>query len=63
MAGVKQSKGDGRGHRVRMLDGKIVTPIAYGANMKMVGEVDGKMVVDKDGKPIPFKSIGELVAK
>jgi hypothetical protein len=63
MAGVKQRKGDGNGARVRMLHGKIVTPVAYGAKLKMVGEVDGKMVVDKSGKPIPFKSIGELVAK
>jgi len=61
MAGVKSRKGDGGQQRVRMLNGKVVKPIAYGANMKMVGIIDGVIVVDSDSKPIPFKNIGELV--
>lgn len=61
MAGVKTRKGDVVKQKVRMLHGKVVKPVAYGAKMKMVGEIDGVMVVDANGKPISFKSIGELV--
>jgi len=61
MAGVKSRKGDGGKQRVRMLNGKVVKPVAYGAKMKIVAEIDGEMLRDENGNPIPFKSVGELV--
>lgn len=63
MAGVKSRKGDGGKQRVRMLNGKVVKPVAYGPKMKIVAEIDGEMLRDENGVPIPFKSVGELIAK
>lgn len=61
MAGVKTSKFPKSKQKVRMLNGKVVKPIAFGPKMKMVAEVDGEILRDQDGNPLPFKSVGELV--
>jgi hypothetical protein len=54
------------GLRLWMLNGKKITPVLYngracGHGKYFAGEVDGKLVVDDDGKPVPFAQIGELV--
>lgn len=51
--------------RVRMLDGKIVKPVLYagrheGHGTYMAGAVDGELVCDASGKPLPLKQIGIL---
>jgi hypothetical protein len=48
-----------------MLDGKIVKPVLYagrheGHGTYMAGAIEGELVLDKNGKPLPFKSIGIL---
>jgi len=53
-------------NRIRMLDGKEVKPIWYcgkweGLSSYMSGHIDGITVCDNSGKPIPFRSIGQLV--
>ena len=52
--GHKNSK-----HRYRYLDDKRVQPVMTRGG-KMIGYIDGEAVVDKDGREIPFKKIGEL---
>ena len=65
MAGKKVSKnnpGQRQGNeRTRMLNGKAVKPVMYGKKRLITGEVDGKLVCDNEGNPLPYKSIGELV--
>jgi hypothetical protein len=51
--------------KTRMLDGKIVKPVLYagrheGHGTYMAGAIEGELVLDKNGKPLPFKSIGIL---
>jgi len=46
-------------HRFRYIGDKKVQPVMTKGG-KMIGYVDGEAVVDKDGKEIPFKQIGEL---
>jgi len=46
-------------HRFRYVGDKKVQPVMTKGG-KMIGYVDGEAVVDKDGKEIPFKQIGEL---
>jgi len=53
-------------NRIRILDGKEVKPIWYcgkweGLGSYMSGHIDGITVCDNSGKPIPFRSIGQLV--
>lgn len=58
------------GHRTsynkkRMLDGKEVKPVWYcgkweGYGSYMAGHIDGITVCDKNGKPLPFRSVGNL---
>jgi len=50
----------------RMLNGKKVTTVRYigwdvGHGKYMTGEVDGKMVKDINGKPLPLRQIGAIV--
>lgn len=52
--GYKTSK-----HRFRYLGDKKVQPVMTRGG-KMIGYVDGEAVVDRDGREIPFKKIGEL---
>tara|TARA_R100000353_G_C6479860_1_gene188836 strand:- start:38 stop:238 length:201 start_codon:yes stop_codon:yes gene_type:complete len=50
-------------NRKRMLDGKEVKPVLYYNNKfkKMItGSVDGELVCDKFGKPLPLRSIGAI---
>jgi hypothetical protein len=51
--------------RVRMLNGKIVTPVLYngkniGQGKYFAGQVDGSMILDQQGVPLKFNSIGDL---
>lgn len=46
-------------HRFRYLDDKRVYPVMTTGG-KMIGYIDNEAVVDKDGREIPFKKIGEL---
>lgn len=49
--------------RVRIHNNKIVRPtMLYASNTKrkMVGTIDGEIVYDNKGTPIPFKQIGYL---
>lgn len=63
-----KAKVGGRGvekkNSYRMLNGKEVRPVKYiGKNVGhggtyMAGSVDGELVVDATGRPIPYKRIG-----
>lgn len=49
----------------RMLDGKIVSAVLYngrgiGHGKYMTGEVDEKLVTDKNGKPMYLHDIGQI---
>lgn len=51
--------------RVRKLNGVRVTPVLYngvacGHGKYFAGAVDGNMIEDSDGKPLPFRQVGEL---
>lgn len=65
MAAPKSTAKKQEGQKVRMLDGKVVKPVLYigravGHGKYFTGEVDGKLVCDDSGKPLPFRQIGEL---
>ena len=50
-------------NRKRMLDGKEVKPVRFtnnGGKGIMAGTVDGELVCDKFGKPLPLRSIGAI---
>ena len=50
-------------NRKRMLNGKEVKPVRFtsdGGKGIMTGSVDGELVCDNLGKPLPLKSIGVL---
>jgi len=52
-------------NRRRLLEGKEVKPIWYcgkweGHGSYIAGHIDGITVNDKNGKPLPFRSIGIL---
>lgn len=54
-------------HKTRFIGNDRVTPVFYaGHNLKhgsyIAGHVNGKTVEDANGRPIPFKQIGELRA-
>lgn len=67
MAGAKtgaNKKIDGL--KIRMLNGKKVVAVLYngkaiGHGKYFTGEVEGKLVCDESGKPLPFRQIGDLV--
>lgn len=51
--------------KVRKLDGKVVRPVLYngqgiGAGKYFTGEVDGKLVLNEAGLPIPLREIGNV---
>ena len=49
--------------RVRMLNGKEVKPVRFtnnGGKGIMTGSVDGELVCDNLGKPLPLRSIGAI---
>ena len=50
-------------NRKRMLNGKEVKPVRFTSNGGkgiMTGSIDGELVCDNLGKPLPLKSIGAL---
>ena len=50
-------------NRKRMLNGKEVKPVRFtsdGGKGIMTGSVDGELICDNLGKPLPLKSIGAL---
>ena len=50
-------------NRKRMLNGKEVKPVRFTSNGGkgiMTGSIDGELVCDNFGKPLPLKSIGVL---
>ena len=50
-------------NRKRMLDGKEVKPVRFtnnGGKGIMAGSVDGELVCDNRGKPLPLRSIGAI---
>ena len=50
-------------NRKRMLNGKEVKPVRFtsnGGKGVMTGSIDGELVCDNLGKPLPLKSIGVL---
>lgn len=59
MSGSKPTISKNSKLRFRYLGDKKVQPVMT-VGGKMIGYVDGEAVVDKDGKEIPFKQIGEL---
>lgn len=65
MAAPKSSQQKKEGLKTRTVDGKVVKPVLYngranGHGKYIAAEVDGKFVTDKNGKPLPFKSVGLL---
>lgn len=46
-------------HRYRYLGDQKVQPVMTRGG-KMIGYINGEAVVDKEGREIPFKKIGEL---
>lgn len=65
MAVAKTGSGKKTPRKVRMFNGKLVKNVLY--NGKAVGhgkyfaaEVDGELLLDADGKPVPFRSTGTL---
>lgn len=67
--GKPKSKGGSAGiNRVRMLNGKVVqnclyNGIATGHGKYFAAMVDGQLILDDTGRPLPFRSVGELVAE
>ena len=62
MSGQKSSGGRVES-KVRIYDNKVVRPTllrASNSRRKMVGTIDGEIVYDNKGTPIPFKQIGYL---
>lgn len=54
--------------KVRMLDGVVVQSVKFVGHTRpgyggtyMAGRVNDVLIVDDNGKPIPFSRIGELV--
>lgn len=46
----------------RTPDGKVIKPVKYmgkhiGHGNYIAGAVEGEIIVDRDGKPIPYKSL------
>lgn len=61
MAGVKQ-RGIQSIHHKRYYKGEEVKPVRYfakGTKGKMCGMINDEIIVDENGRPIPFKSIQE----
>lgn len=58
-AKTANNKGSDSNARVRKLDGKLVIPTLFGKYM--AGMVDGALVLDSSGKPLPLRQIGQLV--
>lgn len=66
MAAPKKATAGSSTQRTRMLDGKKVRGVLYngrasGQGKFMAAEVDGQMIMDSQGKPLPFNQVGELV--
>lgn len=67
--GKSKNKNQGSGaNRVRMFNGKVVqnclyNGIATGHGKYFAAMVDGQLILDETGRPLPFRSVGELVAE
>jgi len=66
MAVAKHGSGKKLPQKVRKLGEKLVKMVLYngkaiGHGKYFTGEVDGQLVLDANGKPVPLRSIGELV--
>lgn len=66
MAAAKTGSGKKLPQRIRKLGEKIVKITLYngrgiGHGKYYAAEVDGRLVVDENGKPLPFRSVGQLV--
>lgn len=51
--------------RVRRLDGKVVKIVLYngracGHGKYLAAEVDGKLVEDATGRPLPYRQVGTI---
>ena len=57
MAAPKTEKLGVNGH-YRYLDGKLVLPRKFKPSNIIGGQVDDKSILDSDGKPIRYQSIG-----
>jgi hypothetical protein len=60
---IKPTSGGRQNPKVRIHNNKIVSPtMLYASNTKrkLVGTIDGEIVYDNKGTPIPFKQIGYL---
>lgn len=66
MAGAGKTAGRKiEGLKIRMLNGEKVIPVLYngratGNGKYYTGEVNGKLVCDSNGKPLPLAQIGTL---
>jgi hypothetical protein len=66
MAISKNSKSNrGAGQRKRFVGDEEVQAVYYygkhlGHGAFMAGAVNGELILDKDGRPLPLKSVGEL---
>lgn len=66
MAAPKSSQQKQAGQRTRLLDGKVVKAVLYngranGYGKFMAAEIDGKIVTDDTGCPLPFNQVGQVV--
>lgn len=65
--GKPKSKSQGAGvNRIRMLNGKTVQTCLYNGSAIGHGKffaamVDGQIILDNKGRPVPFRSVGDLV--
>ena len=56
----KKSKGLVSENKKRMYKGKEVKPVLYSTETgkkRMVGQVEGELILDNQGQPIPFKQL------
>jgi hypothetical protein len=57
MAAPKKDKAGVRDH-YRYLNGKMVMPLMFMPGKRMGGQVDDKPILDENGNPIRYQSIG-----
>lgn len=66
MAGARIASKKVEGLKKWMLDEKEIKPVLYvgqyaGHGRYFACMIDGEMVLDKDGAPVPFRHLGKLV--
>jgi hypothetical protein len=65
MAAAKTAQRKTEGLRIRKLNGKTVIPVLYngrgvGHGKYFAASVDGALILDENGKPLEFRSVGAL---